>query len=818
MQFFTDEMTKAVDDDLNITNSKLSETVENKIDDAAFFKKLDSVKSLKSLGPDFDLNNLDWCYNPIIQSGHEFDLKPSAQSNNKKLVGGVITSSIGTRYKSYCSNVARTFLVNPSKEIEKNYDFLLGIEQQIFHNLKDGVTTKDIYNKILAHIIQEKPDLERHFLKNCGWLMGLDYKDSSLVLNAKNERIIHNGAIINITIGFQSLKDAEYGDYALILSDTVRVTQGEPILLTESPKSRSEISFYFKDDEEDVKKEEKEVKIPVERKTKTRNDINDIKNGNSKILKSKLRTETKEYDEEKEQLKKDLQKELLERRRQEGIAKYDKSDAKPDGEQKAVFKRYESYLRETQIPSNVKDLKIHIDTKAQTIILPIGGRPVPFHINSFKNASKNEEGEYTYLRLNFNSPGGVNTKRDELPYEEGPDRQFIRSFTFRSTDGDRMTEVYKKITELKKAATKREQERKQMEDVVTQAKLIELRSVGRGKRLDQVFVRPGPDSKRVAGFVEIHQNGLRYQSPIRNDQRIDVLFSNIKHLFFQPCKDELIVLIHCHLKTPIMIGKKKTKDVQFYREASDMAVDETGNKKRRYRYGDEDELEQEQEERRRKMLLDKEFKLFAEQISEAADIDLDIPFRELGFNGVPFRSAVFCMPTRDCLVQLIDPPFLVLTLDEIEIVHLERVQFGLKNFDMVFVYKDFHTVAVNTVDVTLLDDIKNWLTDVDIPVTSGPVNLNWGLITKTILADPYEFYSNDAWSFLAEDGDSDEEEESEEEEEFEPEPEDLEEESDDYDESSDDASEDGDSDASVTDGSDDAVSSEEGSDNEIWSD
>lgn len=39
----------------------------------------------------------------------------------------------------------------------------------------------------------------------------------------------------------------------------------------------------------------------------------------------------------------------------------------------------------------------------------------------------------------------------------------------------------------------------------------------------------------------------------------DVLFSNIKHLFFQPCDHELIVIVHIHLKSPIMVGKKKTK-------------------------------------------------------------------------------------------------------------------------------------------------------------------------------------------------------------------------------------------------------------------
>lgn len=38
----------------------------------------------------------------------------------------------------------------------------------------------------------------------------------------------------------------------------------------------------------------------------------------------------------------------------------------------------------------------------------------------------------------------------------------------------------------------------------------------------------------------------------------DLLFSNIKHLFFQPSEKELMVLIHINLKAPIMLGKKKT--------------------------------------------------------------------------------------------------------------------------------------------------------------------------------------------------------------------------------------------------------------------
>lgn len=335
-----------------------------------------------------------------------------------------------------------------------------------------------------------------------------------------------------------------------------------------------------------------------------------------------------------------------------------------------------------------------------------------------------------------------------------------------------MADICKQIQDMKKNAVKVEQERKELEDVVTQDNLVEVKN-RRPQKLGDVFIRPGLDGKRVPGEVEIHQNGLRYQSPMRSDHRVDILFSNVKHLFFQPCANELIVLIHVHLKDPIMVGKKKSKDVQFYREATDIQFDETGNRKRKYKYGDEEEFEAEQEERRRRAVLDKEFKAFAEKIAEAArketGIGVDIPFRELGFNGVPFRASVLCCPTTDALVQLTDPPFLVITVDEIEIAHLERVQFGLKNFDLVFVYKDFTrpVTHVNTIPMESLDGVKEWLDSSNIPFSEGPLNLNWPTIMKTVTGDPHEFFAGGGWNFLALDSEAEDDEDEEEESEFE---------------------------------------------------
>lgn len=63
----------------------------------------------------------------------------------------------------------------------------------------------------------------------------------------------------------------------------------------------------------------------------------------------------------------------------------------------------------------------------------------------------------------------------------------------------------------------------------------------------------------------------------------------------------------------------------------------------------------------------------------------------------------------------------MVTLNEIEIAHLERVQFGLKNFDMVLVFNDFTRppVHINTVPMNELDSVRDWLDSTDIPTTEG---------------------------------------------------------------------------------------------------
>ncbi|TLD21546.1 hypothetical protein PspLS_09193 [Pyricularia sp. CBS 133598] len=761
--YFLDEMSDILDQEKKVKHSVLAEKVEKKLDDDKFWKTV-TLPNKQKLPSDFDPEQLDWILGPNVQSGGKYDLRWQTEANNDNLHPGIIVSALGLRYKSYCSSVARTFLVDPNKSQESNYKILHAAHQLILKEVRDGAVVKDVYQKALAYVKSKKPELEKHFLKNVGCGIGLEHRDPTMILNAKNTRALKDGMTLCIMTGLQDIENPNPQDknskvYSLVIMDTVRVTASEPVVFTgDAPCDADASSFFFKDEE---------TAQPAPKKEKKESRVGAVATKN--ITSTRLRSErSTQVDEDAEKRRREHQKELAAKKQKEGLARFAESTNDQNGTEVKKFKRFESYKRDNQLPPKVKDLAVIVDQKNATVIVPIMGRPVPFHINTIKNASKSDEGEFSFLRINFLSPGQGVGRKDDQPFEDAT-AHFVRSLTFKSLDGDRYTEIANQIANMKKESAKKEQEKKDMEDVVEQEKLVEIRN-RRPAVLDNVFIRPAMEGKRVPGKVEIHQNGIRYQSPLAAQQRVDVLFSNVRHLFFQPCQHELIVIIHLHLKDPILIGnKKKTKDIQFYREATDIQFDETGNRKRKYRYGDEDEFEAEQEERRRRAELDRLFKSFAEKIADAGkseNLEVDMPLRELGFNGVPFRSNVYIQPTTECLIQITEPPFLVVTLDDIEIAHLERVQFGLKNFDLVFVFKDFTRppVHINTIPVESLEDVKEYLNQSDIAYSEGPLNLNWPTIMKTVTADTHEFFEGGGWSFLQADsddeGDGEEEEES----------------------------------------------------------
>jgi nucleosome binding factor SPN SPT16 subunit len=468
--YFVEEMSNVLDEEKKVKHSKLANDVDSKLDDNKFWTQVE-LPNKQKMPSDFDPAQLDWTHGPIIQSGGKFDLKMTAQVDDEILHAGVILAIMGLRYKQYCSIIARTYLVDPNKSQESNYKLLLQVHSLVMKEVRDGAVVKDIYNKALALVKARKPDLERHFLKNVGAGIGIETKDNTLILNGKNSRTLKDGMTLCITTGFNDIENPSPQDkkskvYSMVLSDTVRVTTSDPVVFTgDAPSELDATSFFFKDEEEEKptpKKEKKDSKVGAVATTN--------------IVKSKLRAErTTQTDEGAEARRREHQKELAQKKQEEGLARYAEATDNQNGAAVKKFKRFESYKRDNQFPSRIKDLAIVMDQKNSTIVLPIMGRPVPFHIQTIKNASKSDEGEWAYLRINFLSPGqGVGRKEDQ-PFEDAS-AHFVRSLTFRSHDGDRLNDIATQIANMKKDAVKREQEKKEMEDVVEQDKLVEIRS------------------------------------------------------------------------------------------------------------------------------------------------------------------------------------------------------------------------------------------------------------------------------------------------------------------------------------------------------
>ena len=206
-EFFVEEMSGILDAEKKVTHKELSDKIDQKLDDQKFFRNLKT-----KLPSDFDNSQLDFMYGPIIQSGGNYDLKLSAASDTNNLHPGIIIAGLGLRYKSYSSMVARTFLVDPNSSQEANYKVLHSIQDTLIQEAREGVVIKDLYNKALNIIKTKKPELEKHFLKNIGGGIGIESRDSSLIINAKNTRQLKDGMTLNIAPGFTDLENTSPQD------------------------------------------------------------------------------------------------------------------------------------------------------------------------------------------------------------------------------------------------------------------------------------------------------------------------------------------------------------------------------------------------------------------------------------------------------------------------------------------------------------------------------------------------------------------------------------------------------------------------------
>lgn len=234
-------------------------------------------------------------------------------------------------------------------------------------------------------------------------------------------------------------------------------------------------------------------------------------------------------------------------------------------------------------------------------MLPINGQHVPFHICILKSVVKNDEGKHASLRFNFHLPNSIPTLN--FPKYTEP-TIFVKEIVFRSQNISRVAELERQVKALQKKVRLELSEKHAKEDIVEQEKI----NINKGKRpiLRDLYARPGIGQKKTKGNLECHLNGFRYSTS--KGEIIDVPFSNIKFAFFQPCEKEIIAAIHFRLNEAILVGKKKTEDIQFYSEGGIVAEDVVGRGRE-----DSDDEEKQKETKRR---IDRDFLAWAKACEE----------------------------------------------------------------------------------------------------------------------------------------------------------------------------------------------------------
>ena len=122
-------------------------------------------------------------------------------------------------------------------------------------SMKPGVQISSIYAKAQQFTQSNRPEVKNNLPNNFGFGMGLEFRESDYVINAKNVRELKKGMIFNLSVGLQELDNPEATNpkgkiYALLICDTVEIGEEGAKCLTSELKSLNQISYSIKSEQE----------------------------------------------------------------------------------------------------------------------------------------------------------------------------------------------------------------------------------------------------------------------------------------------------------------------------------------------------------------------------------------------------------------------------------------------------------------------------------------------------------------------------------------------------------------------------------------
>ena len=172
----------------------------------------------------------DLAFSPQVASGRNtavIHYEPK-DSNRRIQKNSLILIDIGLKYKDYCSDVSRMFVVGtPTKKQQDSYVKLLQVEENVLKKIANGKSLKEVDDFCRNEIKKNGlPD----FFHATGHGVGLDVHEPPVV-SFRDERMIREGNVFAIEPG--AYFDGEFG---MRIEDTIVILKNKVEVLTKFPK------------------------------------------------------------------------------------------------------------------------------------------------------------------------------------------------------------------------------------------------------------------------------------------------------------------------------------------------------------------------------------------------------------------------------------------------------------------------------------------------------------------------------------------------------------------------------------------------------
>eukprot|EP00435_Cladocopium_sp_Y103_P030305 s1510_g7.t1 len=366
---------------------------------------------------------------------------------------------------------------------------------------------------------------------------------------------------------------------------------------------------------------------------------------------------------------------------------------------------------------------------------------------------------------------------------------YVKELFFKTRNKDSFEAVIRDFKEVQKLSKNRDTEFEIKAQHSEQAsKAEQLKELRGGPCIRDVSMRPsmGSARSRPVWNLEAHQNGFRCGVRGSATEKLEILYSQINVAIFQPCeRRSLMVLIHFHLKEPIMVSRRKTErcvgmgrmfgspklwetkgrfalrirrtfEIQFYTEVRAQTEENDGSgdlsMRRSANAYDPDEILEEQREEEMKVRLNKVFQDFVVKTQKLPGFKLkfELPTEEPRLRnlwsdladallvGVPpgqqpnlpvskaFKVYTKGVPLVSAFSFREEWPPLVVDMDSVEIAVFERVTPATREFDMVLIYKDYSQTPtpISMIPAERMVDLKTFFGDIKMTLGSPGLSVN----------------------------------------------------------------------------------------------